>query len=93
MARKGSLKLAVAALARKLTVSVWYLMMGRWSQLEELDRPLSIKVCKIVGQLGPEAIQQLGGNAKAVREKTKELLQRGRVYVLDRTRNFNCASA
>ena len=93
MARKGSLNLAVAALARKLTVAVWYLMMGRWSQLEEVDRRLSIKVCKIVGQLKPEAIAQLGCDAKALREKTKELLQHGRVYVLNPILNANSAGA
>src|ERR1051325_4269189 len=82
MARKGSLKLAVAALARKLAVSVWYLMMGRWSQLEEVDQRLSIKVCKIVSQVRPEAIQQSGSSAKALRQKTKELMQAGRGYVL-----------
>ena len=31
LARKGSLNLAVAAVARKLTVAIWYLMMGRWT--------------------------------------------------------------
>ena len=93
MARKGSLKLAVAALARKLAVSVWYLMMGRWSQLEEVDQRLSIKVCKIVSQVRPEAIQQSGSSAKALRQKTKELLQAGQVYVLDRAWKFQPASA
>ena len=39
LGRKGSVNLAVAALARKLTVAVWYLMMGRWTPLEEIDRP------------------------------------------------------
>jgi len=29
LASKGSVNLAVAAIARKLTVAVWYLMMGR----------------------------------------------------------------
>lgn len=31
LAAKGSVNLAVAAIARKLTVAVWYLMMGRWT--------------------------------------------------------------
>ena len=36
LARKGSLALAASAVARKLTVAVWYLMMGRWTELQEL---------------------------------------------------------
>lgn len=39
LAAKGSVNLAVAAIARKLTVAVWYLMMGRWTALEEIDAP------------------------------------------------------
>ena len=33
-ARKGSPNLAVAAVARKLVVAVWHLMMGRWTAAE-----------------------------------------------------------
>src|ERR1044071_6289381 len=66
---------------------------SRWSQLEEVDQRLSFKVCKIVSQVRPEAIQQSGSSAKALRQKTKELLQAGRVYVLDRARKFQPASA
>ena len=31
LARKGSRNLAAGALARKLAVAIWYLMMGRWT--------------------------------------------------------------
>ena len=37
LARKGQINLVVAAIARKLTVAVWYLLMGRWTPLEEID--------------------------------------------------------
>jgi len=43
LARKGQINLVVAAMARKLTVAVWYLMMGRWTPLEEIDARLEIK--------------------------------------------------
>src|ERR1051325_774078 len=43
-------------------------MCSRWSQLEEVDQRLSIKVCKIVSQVRPEAIQQSGSSAKALRQ-------------------------
>ncbi len=32
-AARGSVNLGVAAIARKLTVAIWYLMMGRWTTL------------------------------------------------------------
>src|SRR5881394_2145558 len=35
MARKGSYKLAVAAVARRLAVDIWYLLKGRWTTLQE----------------------------------------------------------
>src|SRR5262249_27863897 len=44
LARKGSLNLAAGAIARKLAVAIWYLMMGRWTSLEEIDDLLALKV-------------------------------------------------
>ncbi len=44
LAARGSVNLAVAAIARKLTVAVWYLMMGRWTPLEQMDARLVGKV-------------------------------------------------
>jgi len=38
LARKGQTNLVVASMARRLTVAVWYLMMGRWTSLEESMR-------------------------------------------------------
>ena len=57
LARKSSVKLAVAALARKLTVAVWYLMMGRWTPLLQIDQQLQIKISKIITQLGARTRQ------------------------------------
>src|SRR5436189_95468 len=48
LARKGSLNLAVCAVARKLATAIWYLMMGRWRTLEEIDAALSLKVGKMI---------------------------------------------
>ena len=39
-ARKSSVKLAVAAVARRLVVAIWHLMMGRWTTLEEIHQRL-----------------------------------------------------
>ena len=64
LARKGSVNLAVAAIARKLAVAVWYLLMGQWTPLEEIDERVALKVRKIISQLGPKALKQLGQNPK-----------------------------
>jgi transposase len=40
LARKGQINLAVAAMARKLVVAVWYLMSGSWTPLEEILRSI-----------------------------------------------------
>jgi transposase len=83
LASKGSVNLAVAAIARKLTVAVWYLMMGRWSPLVEIDAALSVKVGKILTSVGKPALQRLGKTRKTFREEVNQSLKTGRVYVLD----------
>jgi transposase len=81
--RKGAANLAVAAIARKLTVAVWYLMMGRWTPLEEIDERLNLKVGKIITHAGTQALQQLGKTRKALRDETFAALKTGRAYQLD----------
>ncbi len=88
LGRKGQINLAVAAMARKLTVAVWYLMMGRWTPLEEIDDRLAIKVSKIIGSVGKQALQRLGKIRKAYREEIYQRLKTGRVYALDPTTKF-----
>jgi transposase len=89
LAKKGSIKLAVAAIARKLVVAVWYLMMGRWTPLEEIDVRLARKVSKIITNVGPEGLKQLGKTRKALRQETYQSLKSGRAYVLVPTKNFD----
>ena len=88
LARKGSVKLAVAALARKLTVAVWYLMMGRWTPVEEIDTALIGKVSKMITGIGAAALEQMGKTRKAVRLQTYQALKNGRIYVLDYHKKF-----
>jgi transposase len=90
LARKGSLALAVSAVARKLTVAVWYLMMGRWTELQELDRPLRSKLTKIISHARPEI---LGKTRTELRDTMAQSLQKGRVYFLDPTIKFTPAPA
>jgi transposase len=83
LGRKGVKNLAVAAMARKLAVAVWYLMMGRWTPLEEIDTRQRLKVGKIIGELGSQGLKALNTNRRQLREQTFESLKTGRVYVLD----------
>jgi transposase len=87
-AAKGSLNLAVAAVARKLTVAIWYLMMGRWTALEQLDATLRRKVSSIIGKVGPAALQALDKTRLAYREEACQRLKTGRTYVLDPNKKY-----
>jgi transposase len=88
LASKGSINLAVAAIARKLTVAVWYLMMGRWTALEEIDARLLGKVTKMIGSVGQQGLQSLGKTRKTYREEIYQRLKAGREYVLDPNKKF-----
>jgi len=88
LAAKGSLKLAVAAVARKLTVALWYLMMGRWTALEELDARLLRKVSFMVSAVGQPALKTLGKIRKAYLEDACQRLKSVRTYVLDPDKKY-----
>jgi transposase len=88
LARKGQINLVVAAMARKLAVAVWYLMMGRWTPLEEIDDRLAIKVTKIIGSVGTKGLGKLNKTRKAFRQEIHQSLKNGRVYLLDPHRKF-----
>jgi len=92
LARKGVINLVVAAIARKLTVAVWYLMMGRWTPLEDIDSRLTIKVSKIISQVGAKGIEQLGKTRQSLRQETYHSLKHGRTYVLDPHKKFHLAT-
>jgi transposase len=88
LARKGQINLVVAAMARKLTVSVWYLMRGQWTTLEEVEKPLAIKVSKIMSQAGKTGWEKLGKTRKAFREEIFQALKAGKTYVLHPNKKF-----
>jgi transposase len=90
LARKGSLHLAVAAVARKLTVAVWYWLQGHATPLTEIDPPLALKVGKLLSKIGPAGFQQLGQTRLALRQQAYQSLI-ARVYVLQPDRKFNPA--
>jgi transposase len=87
-ARKGKPTLAVAAVARKLVVAVWYLMMGRWTTAEEIDQQLSLKIGKIISAVGRDGLKRSGQTRKQLRDKIEESLKKGRVYYLDPDKKF-----
>ena len=91
LARKGSVNLAAGAVARKLAVAIWYLLMGRWTPLEEIDERLALKVGKIITSVGAKGLQQLGKTRQVLRKETFNSLKNGRVYVLDPNKTFKPA--
>jgi transposase len=88
LARKGEINLVVAAMARKLTVALWHLLMGHWTALEEVDKPLSIKVSKMISQVGEEGLKLLNKTRKDFRQEAYEKLKATRDYVLDPNKMF-----
>ena len=58
--RKGTKKIAVIAIARKLTVSIWYLLRGLFSPLQQIDQTLEIKLSKLATAIGKKTLHQLG---------------------------------
>jgi len=80
LARKGQINLVVAAIARKLTVAVWYLMNGRWTPLEEIDDRLALKVGKIISQVGAAGLKKLGKTRRVIRAEIFQSLKNGKMY-------------
>jgi transposase len=89
--RKGSRNVAVGAVARKLAVAIWYLLMGRWTQLEEIDARLKVKITKMIAQVGAKGLKELGKTRKAFREEIYDRLKTRRIYVLDPHKKFTPA--
>lgn len=92
LARKGELSLVVAAVARKLTVAVWYLMMGRWTALEEIDERLVLKVGKMISAMGKPALNALGKTTDGYRQEIYQRLKGGRDYLLDLNKKYQPAA-
>jgi len=88
LARKGVRNLVVCAMARKLAVAAWYLLMGRWTTLEEIDAGLNLKIGKIISQVGSAGLKQLGKTRKKFREEIFGALKTGKVYVLAPNKKF-----
>ena len=77
LAARRNHNVAVAAVARKMLVAVWYLLQGRFSPLLEIDPTLRVKISKIAVCIGRANIKQMGfPSSKAFQEHLlNELLQ------------------
>jgi transposase len=51
---------AAAAVARKLTVSVWHLLMGHFTPLAEASNHLRVKLLKLATVIGKDGLRSLG---------------------------------
>lgn len=74
--RKSNKNIAVAAVARKLTVSIWYLLRGLFAPLKAIDATLQVKLSKLATAIGVKTIRHLGYKSKAafIEEKCGYLL-------------------
>jgi transposase len=63
--RKSNKNLAVVAVARKLTVSIWYLMRGLFAPLHQIDASLEVKLGKLATAIGLKTLRKLGYQSKA----------------------------
>jgi len=86
MARKGSHNLSAAAVARKLTVSIWYLLQGKDESVERIDRSMSLKLGKIISKVGAQKMKEMGTNRKQLRQQMEYIILKGRVYSVDPNR-------
>jgi hypothetical protein len=68
---KSHKNVAVAAVARKLTVSIWYCLRGLFPPLEKIDGSLEQKIGRIATVLGQKTITLLGFESKAAFVKRK----------------------
>ena len=72
--RKGN-NIAVAALARKLVVSVWYLLKGFFTKMTEITAHIRIKMHKIACEIGLVRIRSMGFNSlREFEEKTLKII-------------------
>ena len=62
LAMKKNRNGAVSAVARKVTVAIWHLLEGHFTELTELSKHLKTKLLKIATLLGKERLRESGFN-------------------------------
>ncbi len=88
LARKGAYNLVVAAVARRLVVSIWYLLMGRAEPVERIEPALRAKLGKIAAKVAAPALEHLGKNRVELRRDMEQSLRQARAYPLHPPRAF-----
>ena len=58
--RKSHKNIAVSAIARKIAVSIWYLLSGRFTPLIEVTKSLKDKMTKLATAIGSKQIKEMG---------------------------------
>lgn len=81
--RKAHLNVAVVAVARKIVVSVYYLLKGQWAALEEIEASLKLKVGKVLSHVNEAGYKALQKTREQLRQEVLDRLKTGRVYYLD----------
>lgn len=77
-ARKGHRNIAIGAVARKLAMQIWHLLMGNPPTLLEKDKGLTVKLRKLAVELGTKRRAELGlgeGLAAAVTRLHRRLAE------------------
>lgn len=64
--RKSHKNVAVTAIARKLTVSIWYMLRGLFTPLKEADATLRTKLTKIATAIGLKKLRTLGYKSSSI---------------------------
>lgn len=85
LGRKAKVPIAVAALARKLVVQVWYSLKGLTKPMEQVSKPMVQKIGKMISRVGQQGLDALGISRKDAREQALEILRTrkpGREYAL-----------
>lgn len=75
--RKTHKNIAVAAVARKITVAIWYMMRGLFTPLQEVTMSIKVKLNKLATEIGSKTIKQMGYRTKKdfLEEKYRLLLE------------------
>lgn len=85
LARKSAVNLVVCAMARKLTVAIWYLMAGRWTTVEEIDAALSLKIGRILSLSRPPGQPPSRQTQTRQRQQAFQALKEGKTYLLNQS--------
>jgi transposase len=93
LASKKCYNLAVAAVARKLAVAIWYLMKGKWDKIQTIDRSLSIKIGKMLSKIGNEGFKELGQSRRAARKQVLQLFKTGRTDYIEPSQQVKAQQA